>query len=73
MKQYRYCHGKRVYKREQLELTIPSRFRGAAEQFLDKPLIVEAKAEGASLIIEARLLERAFGAPQNPPQKPGSK
>lgn len=59
-KQNRYFDGKRIYKREQLELTIPSKFKDIVEPFLDKDLKVEAKREGTSLIIEAKPIER-FG------------
>jgi len=58
LKENRYFHGKRIYKREQLELTIPSKFRDVVEPFLDKDLKIEAKREGNSLIIEAKPIER---------------
>ena len=57
-KQNRYFDGKRIYKREQLELTIPSKFRDIVEPFLDKDLKVEAKQEGNSLIIEVKPVEK---------------
>jgi len=56
VKQYRYFDGKRIYKRKQLELTIPAKFRDVVEPFLDKDLKVEAKQEGNNLIIEAKPL-----------------
>jgi len=58
VKQNRYFDGKRIYKREQLELTIPSKYRDAVEPFLDKDLTVEAKQEGNNLIIEAKPVEK---------------
>jgi len=58
-KQNRYFDGKRIYKREQLELTIPSKFRDVGEPFLDKDLKVEAKQEGTSLVIEAKPVGRS--------------
>jgi hypothetical protein len=58
LKENRYFDGKRIYKREQLELTIPSRFRCVVEPFLDKDLKVEAKREGNNLIIEAKPIEK---------------
>jgi len=57
-KENRYFNGKRVYKREQLELTIPSKFRDIIEPFLDKDLKVEAKQEENTLIIKAKPIER---------------
>lgn len=57
VKQYAYFDGKRIYKREQLELTIPAKFRDVVEPFLDKDLKVEAKREGNNLIIEAKPVE----------------
>lgn len=57
MKQNHYLCGKGTYKREQLELTIPSRFRDVVGPFLYKDLKVEARREGNSLVIEARLVE----------------
>ena len=59
LKQNRYCHGKGIYKHEQLELTIPSKFRDVVEPFLDKDLKVEAKQEGNNLIIKAKPAERS--------------
>jgi len=58
LKQNRYCHEKGIYKREQLELTIPSKFKDVVGPFLNKDLKVEAKQEGKSLIIEAKPVER---------------
>ena len=59
VKQNRYFDGKRIYKREQLELTIPSKFRDVIEPFLDKDLKVEARRKGNNLIIEAMPVERS--------------
>jgi len=58
LKQNHYCHGKGIYKREQLELTIPSKFKDVVEPFLNKDLKVEARREGNSIIIEAKPVER---------------
>ena len=58
LKQNTYRHGKGIYKREQLELTIPAKFRDVVEPFLDKDLKVEAKQEGNTLIIKATPTER---------------
>jgi len=43
LKENRYFDGKQIYKREQMELTIPSKFRDVVEPFLDKDLKVEAR------------------------------
>jgi hypothetical protein len=53
----RYLSGKRVYKTEQIELTIPTKFRNIVEPFLDKDLKVEARVEGNQLIIDAKPAE----------------
>jgi len=53
-KENRYFDGKRVYQREQLEFTIPYKFRDVVGPFLDKDLKVAAKREGNSLIIEVK-------------------
>ena len=59
MKENRYFDGKRIYKREQLELTIPSKFRDVVEPFLDKDLQVTAKQTSSnSLILEIKPVER---------------
>jgi len=58
LKENRYLHGKAVYKREQLELTIPSRFNAVIEPFLDKDLKVIVKEEGNSLVIVAKPVEK---------------
>jgi hypothetical protein len=58
MKQNRYLDGKRIYKREQLELTIPSKYKDLVEPFLNKDLKVEARQEGNNLIIEAKPVEK---------------
>ena len=58
LKQQRYCRGKAVYKRHQLELTIPSKFKDVVEPFLDKDLKVEARREGNTIIIQAKPVER---------------
>ncbi len=58
LKENRYLRGKRIYKREQLELTIPSKFRNVVEPFLGKDLQVQAKREGNNLIIEAKPMEK---------------
>jgi hypothetical protein len=57
LKQNHYCHGKGIYKREQLELTIPAKFRDVVEPFLDKDLKVEAKQQGNTLIIQAKSIQ----------------
>jgi hypothetical protein len=49
--------GKTVYKRRQLELTIPSKFKDVVEPFLNKDLKVEAKRVGNKIIIEAKPIE----------------
>jgi len=49
--------GKASYKRRQLELTIPSKFKDVVEPFLYKDLIVEAKRVGNKIIIEAKPVE----------------
>jgi hypothetical protein len=58
IKERRYLHGKHVYKHQQLELTIPSKFKDIVENFLYKDLKIEARKEGNSLIIEAKPLEK---------------
>jgi len=58
IKENQYFDGKRVYKRGQLELTIPSKFGDVIEPFLDKDLKAEAKREGINLIIEAKPVRR---------------
>jgi len=58
LKQNRYCHGKGIYKREQLELTIPAKFKDVVEPFLNKDLKVEARREGNSIIIQAKPVKR---------------
>ena len=50
-------HGKAAYKRRQLELTIPSKFKDVVEPFLNKDLKVEAKLVGSKIIIEAKPIE----------------
>ena len=67
LKQNTYCRGKGIYKREQLELTIPAKFRNVVEPFLDKDLKVDAKREGNNLIIEAKPaenIEKMFRTPE---------
>jgi hypothetical protein len=54
----RYCGGKRVYKRDRIELTIPAKFRDIIKPFLNKDLKVEAKVEGSRLFIDAEPVER---------------
>jgi len=49
--------GKASYKRRQLELTIPSKFKDVVEPFLNKDLKVEAKRVGNKIIIEAKAVE----------------
>lgn len=49
--------GKAAYKRRQLELTIPSKFKDVVEPFLNKDLKVEAKRVGNKIIIEAKPVE----------------
>ena len=46
--------GKAAYKRRQLELTIPSKFKDVVEPFMNKDLKVEAKRVGNKIIIEAK-------------------
>ena len=58
LKQQRYCKGKAVYRRHQLELTIPSKFKDVIDPFLNKDLKVEARREGNSIVIEARPVEK---------------
>jgi hypothetical protein len=60
IKENRYFNGKRIYKREQLELTIPSKFREVAEPFLNKDLKAEVRREGNNLIIDAKPAERSL-------------
>ena len=52
------CLGKAVYKYHRYELTIPAKYKDLAEAFMNKDLIVEAKQQGSSLIIEAKPKER---------------
>ncbi len=49
--------GKVVYKNNQLEIIIPSKFKHTLEPFMDKDLKVEAKFEGDSLVIELKPVE----------------
>ena len=49
--------GKAAYKRRQLELTIPSKFKDVVEPFLNKDLKVEAKRVGNKIVIEAKPVE----------------
>jgi hypothetical protein len=53
----RYLSGKRVYTTEQIELTIPNKFKNIIEPFLNKDLKVEARAKGNQLIIDAKPIE----------------
>jgi len=46
--------GKAAYKRRQLELTIPSKFKDLVEPFLNKDLRVEAKRVGNKIVFEAK-------------------
>jgi hypothetical protein len=57
LKQNQYCHGKGIYRREQLELTIPAKFKDLVETFLNKDLKIDAKVEGNRMIIEAKPIE----------------
>ncbi len=57
LKERRYLQGKRVYKHQQLELTIPSKFKDIVEPFLYTDLKIETRREGNSLIIHARPVE----------------
>jgi hypothetical protein len=50
---------KAVYKYSRYELTIPARYKDLAEAFMNKDLKVEAKQEGASLVIEAKPVGRS--------------
>ena len=50
-------HGKPAYKRRQLELTIPSKFKDLVEPFLNKDLKVEAKRVGNKIVVEAKPVE----------------
>jgi len=52
-----FLRGKPAYKRRQLELTIPSKFKDVVEPFLNKDLKVEAKRVGNKIIIEAKPVE----------------
>ncbi len=52
-----YLGGKNVYKRERIELTIPARFKGVIEPFLNIDLKVVVKVEGKKLFIEAEPFE----------------
>jgi hypothetical protein len=49
--------GKVVYKNNQLEITIPSKFNHTVESFMNKDLKVETKFEGDSLVIELQPVE----------------
>jgi len=60
LKRQRNFPGKTVYKRHQLELTIPSRFKHIVEPFMNKDLKVEAKFEGDSLVIELKPVENTM-------------
>ena len=53
----RYLSGKHVYKTEQMELTIPAKFKKIIEPFLNKDLRVEARVKGIQLIIDAKPAE----------------
>ena len=57
LKQTYYCHGKGIYRREQLELTIPVKFKDLVETFLNKDLKIDARVEDNSMIIEVKLIE----------------
>jgi len=57
LKRQRNFPGKVVYKNNQLEITIPSRFKNTVEPFMDKDLKVETKFEGDSLVIELQPVE----------------
>jgi hypothetical protein len=46
-----------VYKSEQLELTIPCKFKELVQPFIGRDLRVEAKLEGNGLIIHAEPAE----------------
>jgi hypothetical protein len=52
-----YLSGKRIYRRERIELTIPARFKDIIEPFLNKDLRVEARVEGSRLLIDAKPVE----------------
>jgi hypothetical protein len=54
MKRQPRLRGKPVYKRRQLELTIPSKFKDLVEPFLNKDLKFEAKRVGNKIIIEVK-------------------
>ena len=57
LKQNYYCHEKGIYRREQLELTIPAKFKDLVETFLNKDLKIDARVESNSMIIEAKPIE----------------
>jgi len=54
-----YLSGKRIYRRERIELTIPARFKDIIEPFLNKDLRVEARVEGNRLFIDVKPVERS--------------
>lgn len=58
IKERRYLHGKSIYRHQQLELTIPAKFRDIVEPFLYTDLKVEARREGNNLIIKAKPVEK---------------
>jgi len=60
LKRDRNFDGKVVYKNNQLELTIPARFKHTVEPFLDKDLKVETKIEGDSIVIELKPAENTM-------------
>ena len=59
-KKTRY-RNKAVYTYHRYELTIPTKYKDLAEAFVNKDLKIEAKQEGATLIITAKPAER-FGS-----------
>ena len=59
VKERRYLHGKSIYKHQQLELTIPAKFKDIVEPFMCTDLKIEARREGGNLIIEAKPVEKS--------------
>jgi len=60
VKRQRKLQGKPVYKRHQLEITIPSKFKNIVEPFINKDLKVEAKRVGDKIVIEAKAVENTL-------------
>lgn len=61
LRKQRIFPGKKgVYTHQQLELTIPSRFKDVVEPFMNKDLKVEVKRVGDKVIIEAKPVENTM-------------